>query len=123
MLIHRYQIFARFGLMHMIATNLCVWLRVVISETVREVQGNPSAGKGQQVNNSQSASTSASLSGAYDSNKLRNSVRTNFDELKFMYREDSSSEMDAVSVTTGILFTMVSCLHLLLILRMLYLYL
>lgn len=28
---------ARFGAMHMIATNLCVWLRVITIETVREI--------------------------------------------------------------------------------------
>ena len=37
MCIHRYRIFARFGLMHMIATNICVWLRTVAVETVREL--------------------------------------------------------------------------------------
>ncbi|CAH1777255.1 unnamed protein product [Owenia fusiformis] len=38
MCIHRYKHLARFGLMHMIATNICVWLRNVIRETVRDVQ-------------------------------------------------------------------------------------
>lgn len=32
---HRY--FARFGLMHMIATNLCVWLHVLIQETKHQI--------------------------------------------------------------------------------------
>ncbi len=37
MCIHRYRVFARFGLMHMAATNMCVWLRTVIAETIRDV--------------------------------------------------------------------------------------
>lgn len=28
---------ARFGLMHMIATNLCVWLHVLVQETKHEI--------------------------------------------------------------------------------------
>ena len=38
MCIHRYKTLARFGLMHMIATNLCVWLENIVQETVREIQ-------------------------------------------------------------------------------------
>ena len=30
--------FARFGLMHMMATNICVWLRTIIMETIRDVE-------------------------------------------------------------------------------------
>ena len=37
MYINRYKIFARFGLMHMLATNVCVWLHTVIFEIVREI--------------------------------------------------------------------------------------
>lgn len=37
MCIHKYKVFARFGLMHMVATNLCVWLRVIVEETIREI--------------------------------------------------------------------------------------
>ena len=38
MCIHRYKTLARFGLMHMVATNICVWLENIVTETVREVQ-------------------------------------------------------------------------------------
>lgn len=38
MCIHRYKTLARFGLMHMVATNICVWLENIVMETVREVQ-------------------------------------------------------------------------------------
>ncbi len=38
MCIHRYRVFARFGLMHMMATNICVWLRTVVMETINDVQ-------------------------------------------------------------------------------------
>ena len=38
MCIHRYRVFARFGLMHMMATNICVWLRTIIMETIRDVE-------------------------------------------------------------------------------------
>ncbi|ELT89103.1 hypothetical protein CAPTEDRAFT_165173 [Capitella teleta] len=37
MCIHKYRTLARFGLMHMVATNICVWLRVVIQETVHDI--------------------------------------------------------------------------------------
>lgn len=40
MCIYRYKVFARFGLMHMLATNVCVWLHTVIMEIVREVREN-----------------------------------------------------------------------------------
>jgi hypothetical protein len=30
-------IVARFGLMHIIATNLCVWLNVIVQETKHEI--------------------------------------------------------------------------------------
>ena len=38
MCISKYKVFARFGLMHMVATNICVWLRTVVRETVRDVR-------------------------------------------------------------------------------------
>lgn len=34
---YRYKIIARFGLMHMIGTNLSVWLNVLIQETKHEI--------------------------------------------------------------------------------------
>ncbi len=35
--IYRSKSISRFGLMHMIATNLCVWLNVLIMETHHEI--------------------------------------------------------------------------------------
>ena len=35
--IYKNKFFSRFGLMHMIATNLCVWLNVLILETSHEI--------------------------------------------------------------------------------------
>ncbi|KAK3578317.1 hypothetical protein CHS0354_004226 [Potamilus streckersoni] len=37
MQIHKYKYLARFGLMHMIATNLCVWIENVVREILREL--------------------------------------------------------------------------------------
>jgi hypothetical protein len=34
----RYVPVARFGLMHMIATNLCEWLYVLVEETKHDIQ-------------------------------------------------------------------------------------
>jgi hypothetical protein len=34
---HSYRVVARFGLMHMIATNLCEWLYVVVEETKYDI--------------------------------------------------------------------------------------
>ena len=36
--IYKRRFISRLGLMHMIATNLCVWLKVVILETKHEIQ-------------------------------------------------------------------------------------
>ncbi|XP_033743526.1 proton channel OtopLc-like [Pecten maximus] len=38
MCIHRYKSLARFGLMHMVATNLCVWVENIVRETLREIE-------------------------------------------------------------------------------------
>ena len=35
--ISRHRIIARFGLMHMIGTNLCIWLNVLVQETKHEI--------------------------------------------------------------------------------------
>lgn len=35
--VYRHQIIARFGLMHMIGTNLSVWFSVLIQETKHEI--------------------------------------------------------------------------------------
>lgn len=37
MLISRFTNVARFGLMHMIATNLCIWLYVLVEESKHEL--------------------------------------------------------------------------------------
>ncbi|XP_023218358.1 otopetrin-2-like isoform X2 [Centruroides sculpturatus] len=37
MAINKYKTVARFGLMHMIATNLCVWLHVLVQETKHQI--------------------------------------------------------------------------------------
>jgi hypothetical protein len=34
---YSYRVVARFGLMHMIATNLCEWLYVVVEETKYDI--------------------------------------------------------------------------------------
>ena len=36
--IYKRRFLSRLGLMHMIATNLCVWLKVVILETKHEIE-------------------------------------------------------------------------------------
>lgn len=35
--IHRFKVIARFGLMHVVATNLCVWIRTLILESLKEI--------------------------------------------------------------------------------------
>lgn len=35
--VYRHKIMARFGLMHMIGTNLSVWLNVLVQETKHEI--------------------------------------------------------------------------------------
>ncbi|XP_018899410.1 proton channel OtopLc isoform X2 [Bemisia tabaci] len=34
--IHRFKVVARFGLMHIVATNLCVWIRTTVLESIKE---------------------------------------------------------------------------------------
>lgn len=38
MLTRRYKYLARFGLMHMVATNIVVWFSEVVKETLRELR-------------------------------------------------------------------------------------
>lgn len=38
MCIHKYRTLARFGLTHMVATNVCIWFRTVAKETIRDVE-------------------------------------------------------------------------------------
>ncbi|KYM81236.1 Otopetrin-2 [Atta colombica] len=35
--IHRFKVIARFGLMHVVATNLCVWIRTLVLESLKEI--------------------------------------------------------------------------------------
>lgn len=35
--IHRFKVVARFGLMHVVATNLCVWIRTLVLESLKEI--------------------------------------------------------------------------------------
>lgn len=38
MCVHKYKTLARFGLMHMSCTNVCVWLRSVVVETLQVIK-------------------------------------------------------------------------------------
>lgn len=40
MCVHRYKKVARFGLMHMASTNLCVWFRSIVVETLHEIHAH-----------------------------------------------------------------------------------
>ncbi|XP_034246098.1 proton channel OtopLc isoform X4 [Thrips palmi] len=35
--IHRFKVIARFGLMHIVATNICVWIRTLMLESIKEI--------------------------------------------------------------------------------------
>lgn len=35
--IHKFKFVARFGLMHMVATNVCVWIRTLVRESLKEI--------------------------------------------------------------------------------------
>lgn len=35
--IHRFKVLARFGLMHIAATNICVWIRTLVLEALKEI--------------------------------------------------------------------------------------
>ncbi|KAA0203436.1 hypothetical protein HAZT_HAZT004219, partial [Hyalella azteca] len=35
--IHKFKVIARFGLMHMVATNVCVWIRTLVRESLKEI--------------------------------------------------------------------------------------
>ncbi|XP_057334764.1 proton channel OtopLc isoform X2 [Microplitis mediator] len=35
--IHRFKVIARFGLMHVVATNLCVWVKTLVFESLKEI--------------------------------------------------------------------------------------
>lgn len=38
MCVHKYKSLARFGLMHMSCTNVCVWLRSIVVETIQVIK-------------------------------------------------------------------------------------
>jgi hypothetical protein len=38
--IHRFKFVARFGLAHVVATDLCVWMRVLVKECNKAIAGN-----------------------------------------------------------------------------------
>lgn len=40
MCVHKYKTLARFGLMHMSCTNICVWLRSIVVETLLVMKVN-----------------------------------------------------------------------------------
>jgi len=35
--IHRFKVISRFGLMHIVATNICVWIRTLVLESLKEL--------------------------------------------------------------------------------------
>ena len=35
--IHKFKCVARFGLMHVIATNVCIWIRTLVKECTKEI--------------------------------------------------------------------------------------
>lgn len=38
--IHKFKVIARFGLMHCLATNVCVWVRTLVRESLKEINGH-----------------------------------------------------------------------------------
>ncbi|KAK4311564.1 hypothetical protein Pmani_016929 [Petrolisthes manimaculis] len=63
--ISRHRIIARFGLMHMIGTNLCIWLNVLVQETKHEII-NLRFGHGSHDGSTVSAATSGHIIKAND---------------------------------------------------------
>ncbi|KAJ8726888.1 hypothetical protein PYW08_015285 [Mythimna loreyi] len=51
--IHRFKVIARFGLMHVVATNICVWIRTLVLESLKEITDyhvkNPNGYSGEGV--------------------------------------------------------------------------
>ncbi len=35
--IHQFKCLARFGLMHIVATNVCVWIRTIFKEGIKDI--------------------------------------------------------------------------------------
>uniref|UniRef100_A0A336KNR1 CSON013446 protein n=1 Tax=Culicoides sonorensis TaxID=179676 RepID=A0A336KNR1_CULSO len=48
--IHRFKVVARFGLMHVVATNICVWIRTLVMETLKEITNYYQNHKGPENN-------------------------------------------------------------------------
>lgn len=46
--VKRHKVIVRFGLMHMLATNLCEWLNVLVEETRHEISNNIENATGKQ---------------------------------------------------------------------------
>lgn len=46
----RHKVIVRFGLMHMLATNLCEWLYVLVEETRHEISNNIENATGKHCN-------------------------------------------------------------------------
>jgi hypothetical protein len=59
--IHRFKILARFGLMHIVATNLCVWIRTLVLESIKEITNNENGKYMSTVTSTTAASTTAML--------------------------------------------------------------
>ncbi|KZS06504.1 Uncharacterized protein APZ42_030022 [Daphnia magna] len=55
--IHKFKVIARFGLMHCVATNICVWIRTLVRESLKEINGHyhyyDKLAKSQQLQQSQ----------------------------------------------------------------------
>ncbi|XP_057371829.1 uncharacterized protein LOC130692779 [Daphnia carinata] len=55
--IHKFKVIARFGLMHCVATNICVWIRTLVRESLKEINGHyhyyDKIAKSQQLQQSQ----------------------------------------------------------------------
>jgi hypothetical protein len=59
--IHRFKILARFGLMHIVATNLCVWIRTLVLESIKEITNNENRKYMSTVTSTTAATTTAML--------------------------------------------------------------
>ena len=48
--IHKFKAIARFGMMHCLATNVCVWVRTLVRESLKEINGHhPTEMKGHDI--------------------------------------------------------------------------
>lgn len=67
--IHRFKVIARFGLMHIVATNICVWVRTLVIEYIKEV----TIYHQKLFNDTRINDTTAIISGSIRQHSLRNS--------------------------------------------------